>query len=140
VRISRWFQNSVAIERGPLVYALHVEGKSRRVHTKEKYGDYLEILPRSPWNYGLLESAVNNPAKGFELTRREVTAIPGQQTTRRSSCARKANGFPNGKFTIIAPVRSRIAVPICTWKKSRPKRFGCCPTAALGFASPSFQS
>jgi len=76
VRTSRWVQNSVAVERGPLVYALRIEEKWRLIRSQEKWGDYQEVLPRSPWNYGLLESAVNDPAKGFELTRKSITAYP----------------------------------------------------------------
>jgi hypothetical protein len=76
VRTSRWVQNSVAIERGPLVYVLRIAEKWRSVRSREKWGDYQEVHPASPWNYGLLESAVNDPAKGFELTRKAVTAYP----------------------------------------------------------------
>lgn len=67
VRVSRWAENSAAVERGPLVFALRVEEDWRRVANSDAYGDYDEIHPKSPWNYGLLEAAVNAPESGFEL-------------------------------------------------------------------------
>ena len=76
VRISRWVQNSVAVERGPLVYALRIQEKWRQVRSQEKWGDYQEVLPRSPWNYGLLETAVNNPVNGFKLIRKSLNGYP----------------------------------------------------------------
>jgi uncharacterized protein len=72
VRLSRWVENSVAVERGPLVYALRIEEEWRHVKNPDQWGDYLEVHPKSPWNYGLLESAVNDPSSGFKLARRET--------------------------------------------------------------------
>jgi hypothetical protein len=71
VRTSRWVENSVAVERGPLVYSLRIEEKWRAVEGKDRYGDYHEVEAGSPWNYGLLESAVRRPEEGFRLARRE---------------------------------------------------------------------
>lgn len=54
-RYSRWFENSLGIERGPLVYALRVEEDWRKV-SKSGMTDceFWEVYPKSPWNYGLL--------------------------------------------------------------------------------------
>jgi hypothetical protein len=62
-RVSRWAENSVAVERGPLVYALRMQEDWRAVKATDAYGDYLEILSGSPWNFGLLEADVNQPAE-----------------------------------------------------------------------------
>ncbi|MGQ8338256.1 beta-L-arabinofuranosidase domain-containing protein [Sunxiuqinia sp. A32] len=57
-RFSYWFENSLGIERGPLVYALKVEEEWREV-TKDGYDDtFWEVLPKSPWNYAILESEI----------------------------------------------------------------------------------
>jgi hypothetical protein len=70
VRTSRWVENSVAIERGPLVYGLRIDEDWRHVKSPDQYGDFYEVHPNSPWNYGLIESAVKVPVNGFKLVRR----------------------------------------------------------------------
>jgi len=72
VRTSRWVENSVAVERGPLVYALRIEEDWRQVKATDSYGDYYELHPKSPWNYALAESCVNAPDRGFKLVRRSA--------------------------------------------------------------------
>ena len=69
VRTSRWVENSVAIERGPLVYALRIEEEWRPVKNTDQYGDYLEVHPKTPWNYGLLDSAIKDPNASFVVKR-----------------------------------------------------------------------
>jgi hypothetical protein len=76
-RTSRWMENSVAVERGPLVYALRIEEEWRKTRGTDAYGDYFEVLPKSPWNYGLLAAAIASPQTGFEVVRRTGrTAYP----------------------------------------------------------------
>lgn len=67
VTTSRWFDNSVAVERGPLVYALRIEEDWKKVKATDRYGDYREVHPGTPWNYGLLEEMLKNPATSFEV-------------------------------------------------------------------------
>lgn len=51
-----WYENSVSIERGPLVYALKIGEQIREVKNERDpvaYGSrYLEIRPTTAWNYG----------------------------------------------------------------------------------------
>lgn len=73
-RTSRWHQNSIGIERGPLVYALKVEGK------KEKIGEEFGIstwayMPQTPWNYGI-QINTNNPSESLELIQNEMPDYP----------------------------------------------------------------
>ncbi len=68
VSTSRWFNNSVAVERGPLVYALKVEEDWKSVKATDRYGDYREVRPATPWNYGLVEELLKDPATSFEVT------------------------------------------------------------------------
>ena len=63
VSVSRWYENSVALERGPLVYALGLGEKWRRVPMsgamREEFGDcYWEVFPSQSWNYGLMRYQV----------------------------------------------------------------------------------
>jgi DUF1680 family protein len=76
VRLSRWVENSVAVERGPLVYALRIEEDWRRVAATDRFGEYHEVHPRTPWNYALLEDHVNTPRTGFAFERRGGSAYP----------------------------------------------------------------
>lgn len=58
VRLESWYENSVSVNRGPLVYALRIEEewKKRKVPAGEIYGKtYYEVYPKSKWNYGLLD-------------------------------------------------------------------------------------
>jgi DUF1680 family protein len=63
VKISRWYENSAVVERGPLVYALRIGEKWEKIQDDRKFGDrygdwYYEVHPTTPWNYCLPESAI----------------------------------------------------------------------------------
>ncbi len=53
VEISRWYEGSAGIERGPLVYALRIEEDWKEVESGEWPHSYFEVRPGSPWNYGI---------------------------------------------------------------------------------------
>jgi hypothetical protein len=73
VTVSRWYENSAAIERGPLVYALKIGESWKKILNTGNYGEfYYEVHPTTPWNYGLLASSIKDPAKEFEVVRRSV--------------------------------------------------------------------
>ena len=59
-RISRWFNNSVSIERGALVYGLKIGENWVSVKSEDQYGDYKEVHPSTPWNYGLSQGAIDD--------------------------------------------------------------------------------
>jgi DUF1680 family protein len=73
VEVSRWYENSAVVERGPLVYALKIGEEWKKVANNDKYGPfYYEVHPSTPWNYGLLTGAIKNPEKEFEVVKRDV--------------------------------------------------------------------
>jgi hypothetical protein len=53
VRVSRSFRDSLVVERGPVVFSLKIGEDWRKLRDKAPAADW-EVLPRSPWNYGLL--------------------------------------------------------------------------------------
>ena len=55
VRTSRWYHDSVALERGPLVFSLRIGEDWRRLRerTPAAAADW-EVHPTTPWNYALL--------------------------------------------------------------------------------------
>jgi DUF1680 family protein len=70
---------AVAIERGPLVYALHIGEDWQRVHTDQPYRELphadWEIYPTTPWNYALaLDEAQLDQLLTFE--KRTVPELP----------------------------------------------------------------
>ncbi|MBN1996833.1 glycoside hydrolase family 127 protein [candidate division KSB1 bacterium] len=67
ITTSVWYERSVGIERGPLVYALKIDEDWKHVKSTDLYGDYYEVYPASPWNFGLPESFVQEPEKHFEV-------------------------------------------------------------------------
>jgi len=69
IHIERYHENSAAVERGPLVYALKIDEDWRFIESDEHPPGYYEVHPISPWNYGLARAAVMAPADGFALVR-----------------------------------------------------------------------
>jgi DUF1680 family protein len=53
VRTSRWYHNSVALERGPLVFSLKIGEDWRKLRQIGPAADW-EVHPTTPWNYGLI--------------------------------------------------------------------------------------
>lgn len=73
VTTDTWYENSIAVERGPLVYALKIgekwEKKKVEEH-QEKFGKfYYEVYPTTDWNYGLIDF---NPAETEKVFRVEI--------------------------------------------------------------------
>jgi len=72
IHLSRWHEQAVAVERGPLVYALKIQENWSFVESHDKFGEYYEVYPGSPWNYGLLEKAVKNPNEEFNIIEKRI--------------------------------------------------------------------
>jgi hypothetical protein len=92
VRASRGHENSVSLELGPLVLALSREEDWKRVGGGEPFGDW-EIITSDPWNYGIREADVEEPAAGFEVRRGDVPEQPW------------ASGTAPGTLSAGSPIR-----------------------------------
>jgi hypothetical protein len=69
-KVSVRYNEAVAIERGPLVYALKIDEQWTRVnadkpHRELPHGDF-EVRPASPWNVGLIGSSQGIAGLTFE--------------------------------------------------------------------------
>ena len=53
IRTNRWFENSLGVERGPLVYALKIPGKWNKLGEEDSVPVW-GVKPQAPWNYGLV--------------------------------------------------------------------------------------
>ncbi len=73
VTVSRWHENSAAVERGPLVYALRMEEEWKKKELEgdeaRQFGKYFyEVTSSTPWNYAIHASKFRNPAENFTVT------------------------------------------------------------------------
>ncbi|MDQ3289862.1 MAG: glycoside hydrolase family 127 protein [Bacteroidota bacterium] len=76
-----WYENSVAVERGPITYALKIGEEWKTVQNEKDpiaYGQaYMEVRPTTPWNYGLLQVPDNKFEESMQVIKREqVSAYP----------------------------------------------------------------
>lgn len=84
IDISRWYENSAVVERGPLLYALKMNERWEKVKDDRKYGDrfgdwYYEVKSDSPWNYCLIEDHIKpgNIDKYFVVEKKQsIAAYP----------------------------------------------------------------
>lgn len=52
IKFRKWYRNSLSVERGPLVFALKIKEKWKKIAEKNGFPDF-EIHPESCWNYAL---------------------------------------------------------------------------------------
>lgn len=86
VSVSRWYENSATVERGPLVYALKIGEKWRKVENDERVSSshgnfYYEVEPSTPWNYCLQAKDIKaeNLQNVFEVVEHPTTEYPWNQ-------------------------------------------------------------
>lgn len=73
-RISRWFNNSVAVERGPLVFSYGIGEDWLKLRDRGMTADW-QIYPTTQWNYGLdLQPA--SPSRSISVTENEISDGP----------------------------------------------------------------
>jgi hypothetical protein len=74
VRLYHGFNDAVAIERGPLVYALKIGAEWKKVKDNAQFADW-EVYSTTPWNYALeLDRA--HPARSVSFEERPVGSCP----------------------------------------------------------------
>jgi len=93
-RVSRWFNDSIAIERGPLVFSLNVGESWVKLRDRGMTADW-QVFPTAPWNYALkVDTAA--PGTSIEVMEAEVASGPftGKHTPVRLTVkARRLNGW-----------------------------------------------
>lgn len=73
-RTSRWFHDSVAVERGPLVFSYGIEEGWTKLRDRGMTADW-QVFPESQWNYAL-QLDTNTPADSIEVTETKVGKEP----------------------------------------------------------------
>lgn len=60
IQSTRWVENSVAIERGPLLFALKIQEQWEKCEGIDFKEPHWEVYPKTPWNYGISSSAIRD--------------------------------------------------------------------------------
>ncbi|MDC6365877.1 MULTISPECIES: beta-L-arabinofuranosidase domain-containing protein [Flavobacteriaceae] len=110
IKTSRWFEKSVAVERGPLLYALKIKEEWQE-KTRERWENtYYEVVPKSPWNYGFLNKTLND--NDFNVVEKDaVAAMPWNLENAPISIFTKAKQVPYWKEYN----GSTGKIPVATW-------------------------
>ena len=77
VPVYRGFNEAVAIERGPLVYSLRIDGKWKKLRGQDPYAGW-EVYPKSPWIYALAIDR-EHPERSITFEERPVGDHPFSQ-------------------------------------------------------------
>ncbi len=73
-RISRWYRDSIAVERGPLVFSYGMGEDWVKLRNQGLTADW-EVFPSTPWNYALRIDP-DAPEKSIQVTESEIGAAP----------------------------------------------------------------
>jgi DUF1680 family protein len=95
-----WYENSIAVERGPIAYALKIADEWKLVKNEKDpiaYGsEYYEVLPTSPWNYGLSDIPEENWQHAFNVEKDTgVAAFPWNPENAPLKIKTKARKIPS---------------------------------------------
>lgn len=90
LRTTSWFNHSIAVERGPLVFSLKIGEDWRKLkdYGYLKAADY-EVHPRTPWNYALA------PIDGAEVIEKAISDYPFSPEGAPLSVRTKARRLPS---------------------------------------------
>src|SRR5258706_14263332 len=69
-RVTRWYHNSVAVERGPVIFSLNVAAAWKKLRTRGMTADW-EVNPKSGWNYAL-EVNEKTAESGLKVTEQKA--------------------------------------------------------------------
>jgi DUF1680 family protein len=95
-----WYENSVSVERGPLVYGLKIGEEQKLVKNDRDpiaYGsDFYEVRPTTPWNYGLIDVRARDLEKAFTIQKKNgVATYPWSLANAPLQLTVKARRIPN---------------------------------------------
>lgn len=71
IETSKWYEFSTAVERGPLVYSLKVAHREKKKNRGDIYKEFTEIFAIQDWNFGLIQSQLDNPAETVVVIEKE---------------------------------------------------------------------
>jgi len=112
IKTSQWYERSVAVERGPLLYALRIEEEWVEAKRDLWPNAYYEVLPKSPWNYGISFNTMQKNEFRVEI-KDELTGslMPWNLENAPISLFAKAKQIPFWKELN----GSTAKIPVATW-------------------------
>jgi DUF1680 family protein len=138
IRIKAWEgTNTVSVVRGPLIYSLAIKEKYLRYAGTDQWPAY-DLLPDSPWNYGLLIDSAN-PAKFItSANKSDSPAGPGSEFTQATTLrlTAKARRIPGWTLDRRGLINEVVPGPI---KSNEPVEevmlfpMGCCRLRITAF-------
>ena len=80
IRTSTWYHDSVSVERGPLIFSLKIGEEWRKLdhgmpHPAKPPAADWEVLPTTPWNYGLILD-LDHPENSLRVVERPMGEFP----------------------------------------------------------------
>jgi len=91
-RTSRWSNDSVAIERGPLVFSYGIGESWVKLRDRGMTADW-QIYPTTPWNYAVKVDPAN-PAADLKVSESELGKTPFARKTAPVQLSAKARKIP----------------------------------------------
>jgi DUF1680 family protein len=126
-RTSRWFNDSIAIERGPLVFSYGIGESWVKLADRGMTADW-QVFPTSPWNYAV-DIDAKDPAQSLTETQKEVgdgvfsvrnTPVRLSVKVRQLPAWRaedgSANPVPQSPVTSDQPIENATLVPYAAAK------------------------
>jgi hypothetical protein len=107
VRTSTWFNNSIAIERGPLVYSLKIGESWNKIKQTGPAVDW-EVYPTTPWNYALVSGS-------WQVSEKPIAAQPFDAAGAPIEITAKARRLP--QWTLVDDSPGPIPVSPVTSKR-----------------------
>ncbi len=95
-RLFMGFNDSVAIQRGPLIFALPIEAEWRKVKDNPRFADW-EVYPKSAWNYAL-QIDREHPDRSITFVERAMGKDPFSTTGAPLIAKVKARRVPSWTF------------------------------------------
>jgi hypothetical protein len=108
-RISRWYGDSIAVERGPLVFSYGIGESWVKLRDRGMTADW-QVFPTTAWNYAL-NIDTDSPAKSITVSETEIGEVPFTRhnaPVRLSVKARKLNEWRSEDGVANPPTQSPV--------------------------------
>jgi len=128
VRASRWYHDSVTLERGALIFSLKIGEQWRKLdrgmsHPAKPPAVDWEVLPTTPWNYGLIVDSAH-PEQSVQIVTKPLGQFPfsaegspielivkGRQIPEWKLVDGSAGPLPASPVVSTEPVQSLTLIP-----------------------------